>query len=123
MINVGDFSGMLEMINQGGMGKQCIKSEGVCVGLAWRVSLGSPRRLRTSWLRLLPVRMERVCGYLRAAPLPGPHARVEAPLATGTRHCAARSPPMASRHGHVRLNYLHRKDPGGVLEPLPETQE
>lgn len=30
MINVRDFSGTLEMINQKGMGKQCINSEGVC---------------------------------------------------------------------------------------------
>lgn len=33
MINACDFSGMLEMINQKGMGKQCINSEGVCLEL------------------------------------------------------------------------------------------
>lgn len=69
MINVCDISGMLERINQDGMGKRCVNSGGVCMGLVWkkaRLSLGSPGHLRTSWLRLLPARMRRVGGYLCA---------------------------------------------------------
>lgn len=49
MINACDFSGTLEMINQEGMGKQCINSEGVCLGLLWgnaRLVLGGPCRPR-----------------------------------------------------------------------------
>lgn len=45
MINVCDFAGMLERINQDRMGKQGINSEGVCMGLVWRkarLSLGGP---------------------------------------------------------------------------------
>lgn len=56
--------------------------------------------------------MKRVCGYLRAALLLGLHARAEVPLIKDTQHCTARSSPMASQHGHTRLNYLHGKDPG-----------
>lgn len=116
MINVCDICGMLERINQDGMGKRCVNSGGVCVGPARRkarLSLGGPGHLRTSWLRLLPARMRRVRGT---------YARAEAPLGEGAWRCAAGSSPGASRDGHERLNYLPGKGPGGVLEPLPETQ-
>lgn len=51
MINVCDFSGMLERINQEGRGKPGVNSEGACAGLAWRkarLSLGGPPHPHTS---------------------------------------------------------------------------